>query len=404
MADLPIDILGNKTPLEVAHTPHIDLLAKNGRCGLLHTVPRGMHPGSEIANMSVLGYDVARLYQGRGVLEAASMGINVPDRCVAMRCNLITVSDDNRIVNHSAGHITTEESTELISALQKELGNEIVSFHPGVSYRNLLLLGNADADVLCTPPHDVPGADVNSVLPVAATEKAHPTAQLLNRLISESRSILEFHPVNIARKAAGKAPANCIWPWSPGYRPAMQLMNQIVPIRKGVVISAVDLIFGIGIYAGLTPVKVDGATGLYNTNYEGKVDAALRALSDPETDFVFLHIEASDEAGHEGDTALKIRTIENLDSRVVGPIIEAVKDMTEPVSIALLPDHPTPCTIRTHTSEPVPFVIYNPQAKPDQTSVFSETEAAKGIYGTLKGDEFIKAFISGPLPPNNNIR
>ena len=404
MADLPIDILGNKTPLEVAHTPHIDLLAKNGRCGLLHTVPRGMHPGSEIANMSVLGYDVARLYQGRGVLEAASMGINVPDGCVAMRCNLITVSDDNRIVNHSAGHITTEESTELISALQKELGNEIVSFHPGVSYRNLLLLGNADADVLCTPPHDVPGADVNSVLPVAATEKAHPTAQLLNRLISESRSILEFHPVNIARKAAEKAPANCIWPWSPGYRPAMQPMNQIVPIRKGVVISAVDLIFGIGIYAGLTPVKVDGATGLYNTNYEGKVDAALRALSDPETDFVFLHIEASDEAGHEGDTALKIRTIENLDSRVVGPIIEAVKDMTEPVSIALLPDHPTPCTIRTHTSEPVPFVIYNPQARPDQTSVFSETEAAKGIYGTLKGDEFIKAFISGPLPPNNNIR
>lgn len=395
MADLPIDILGNKTPLEVAHTPHIDLLAKNGRCGLLHTVPKGMHPGSEVANMSVLGYDVARLYQGRGVLEAASMGIEVPEGCVAMRCNLITVSENNHIVNHSAGHISTEESKKLIDTLQKELGNEILSFHPGVSYRNLLLINEADAAVRCTPPHDVPGADINSVMPVAMTDKAAPTAQLLNKLINESRSILESHPVNLARKAAGKQPANCIWPWSPGYRPAMQPLNQIVPIRNGVVISAVDLIFGIGIYAGLTPIQVEGATGLYDTNYEGKVTSAVKALSEPDTDFVFLHIEASDEAGHEGDVALKIKTIENLDTRVVKPIIEAVKGFSEPVSIALLPDHPTPCAIRTHTSEPIPFVIYNPKAEPDQTIVFSEAEAAKGIYGTLKGNEFIKTFIPG---------
>lgn len=394
MADLPIEALGNRTPLEAAYTPNMDRLALKGRCGLLHTVPAGLHPGSEVANMSVLGYDVARLYQGRGVLEAASMGVDVPTGTVAMRCNLISVSDNNRIENHSAGHISTEEATELIDTLQKELGNDNIKFYPGVSYRNLLLVKGADARVECTPPHDVPGADIDTVLPCAAVADADVFAELLRDLISKSRTILENHPVNVARRKLGKYAANCIWPWSPGYRPAMALLKELVPINKGVVISAVDLVFGIGIYAGLATIKVDGATGLYDTNYEGKLQAALKALGDNDTDFVFLHIEASDEAGHEGDAQLKIKTIENLDRMIVGPLAESVACMPEPVRIAVLPDHPTPCSIRTHTSDPVPFLIYDPDIEPDQTAVFSEKEAAKGVYGELFGDRFIKIFIT----------
>ena len=394
MADLPVESLGFRTPLEAAYTPNMDRLALSGRCGLLHTVPAGLHPGSEVANMSVLGYDVASLYQGRGVLEAASMGIDVPAGTVAMRCNLICVSDDNRIVNHSAGHISTEEATELIEALQREHGNEDIKFYPGVSYRNLLLVNGVDARVECTPPHDVPGADVDTVLPRATVPEAEGFAGLLRRLIVKSRGILDTHPVNVARRKAGKHPANCIWPWSPGYRPAMVPMKEFVPIRNGVVISAVDLIFGIGVYAGLLPIKVEGATGLYDTNYQGKLQAAVKALCDDGTDFVFLHIEASDEAGHEGDVQLKIKTIENLDKLVVGPLMEAVKHMSEPVSIAILPDHPTPCSIRTHTADPVPFLIYCPDVAPDATAVFSEKEAVRGVYGELSGDEFIKVFIT----------
>lgn len=391
MADEPIEALGNKTPLEAAHTPVMDMLAAKGSTGLFHTVPVGFHPGSEVANMTVLGYDVNKAFEGRGVLEAASMGVDIPDGYMAMRCNLITVND-GKIKNHSGGHISTEEARELIQALQETLGDDSVKFYPGVSYRHLLLMKGGDKRLDCTPPHDVPGAVASDVMIKPLCAEAESTACALNRLIIESQRILSEHPVNLRRVAEGKDPANSIWPWSPGYRPFMSPLSETYPIRRGVVISAVDLIFGIGRYAGLEAVHVDGATGLYDTNYEGKAQAAIDALR-AGNDFVFLHVEASDEAGHEGDVNLKVRTIEYLDSRILAPVIEAADTLDEPLAIAVLPDHPTPCRLRTHTSDAVPFLIYRPGDKPDATQVFSEAAAAQGAYGIVDGDMFMKLLI-----------
>lgn len=393
MADYPVDSFGGLTPLEAASTPVMDMLAREGRCGLVATVPEGMHPGSEVANMSVLGYDVARLYEGRGVLEAASMGVDVPHGTMAMRCNLITVTDDGVIKNHSAGHITTEEATELIATLENELGDERISFYPGVSYRHLLLIKDGDKRIDCTPPHDVPGTPMSQVMVRPLVPEAAATADLINGLILKSQKILADHPVNLKRIAEGKDPANSIWPWSPGYRPAMPLLSERYPIKNGVVISAVDLIFGIGTYAGLKQIHVDGATGLYDTNYEGKARAAIEALRDG-ADFVFLHIEASDEAGHEGDAELKKRTIEYLDSRILAPIVKAASTLGDELTIAVLPDHPTPCRLRTHTSDPVPFLIYRPGNKPDGVTEFSEKAAAGGSFGLIDGMQFMDCLIN----------
>lgn len=391
MADEPVDSLGGKTPLEAADTPVMDRLAREGRNGLFKTVADGMHPGSEVANMAVLGYDVPKVYEGRGVLEAASMGVDVPEGWMAMRCNLLTV-DDGVIKNHSGGHITTEEADGLIRTLNERLGSDSVHFHTGVSYRCLLLIKGGDKRIDCTPPHDVPGARFEDNLVKALVPEAEPTATLINGLILESQRILADHPVNVGRVAEGKEPANSIWPWSPGYRPKMVPMGESYPVRSGVVISAVDLIFGIGVYAGLKLIKVPGATGLYDTDYEGKVRAALDAFRGG-ADFVFLHIEASDEAGHDGDVPLKIRTIENLDHRVLKPLMEAVDESDEDVAVALLPDHPTPCAIRTHTSDPVPFVIWRKGVEPDAVTRFSERAARQGVYGSIEGDAFIKEFL-----------
>lgn len=390
MADEPIPELGNKTPMEAAETPTMDWLASHGRVGLLKTVPVGYHPGSEVANMSVLGYDLDKTFEGRGSLEAASMGVPLLDDEMAMRCNLICI-ENGIIKNHSAGHISNEEAAELIASLNEKLADDNVHFYQGVSYRHLLKIKHGDKRILCTPPHDVPGTPFRDVLVKAETVEAQATADLLNNLILRSQELLENHPVNLKRKAEGKDAANSIWPWSPGYRPKMQTLMERFGIRSGVVISAVDLIRGIGVYAGLRPVLVEGATGLWDTNYEGKVAAAVAALKD--NDFVFLHIEASDEAGHEGDYNLKIKTIENLDSRVCKPIVQAVQGMDEPVAIAVLPDHPTPCHIRTHTSNPVPFLIYRPGETADGVEVFSERSAKDGSYGLLEGDQFIKEFL-----------
>lgn len=391
MADEPIDALGGKTPLQVASTPSMDFLAKNGKVGTLETVPAGFHPGSEIANLSVLGYDVAKVFEGRGSLEAASMGIEIfPDE-MAMRCNLICI-EDGRIKNHSAGHISNEEATELINYLQEELGDDIVSFYPGISYRHLLKIKNADKRILCTPPHDVPGTPYKDVLIKSQIEDADATADLINGLILKSQELLSKHPINIKRISEGKDPANSIWPWSPGYKPLMQTMSELYGIKKGVVISAVDLIRGIGVYAGLDPIIVDGATGLFDTNYEGKTEAAINALKG-DADFVFLHIEASDEAGHEGDLALKIKTIEYLDNRVLRPIIDALKEIDEDVAIAVLPDHPTPCRLRTHTADAVPFLIYYNGIDADSVESLDESSVKNGGYNHLKGDEFIKKLI-----------
>ena len=395
MADEPIASLNNKTCLQAANKPNIDKVAALGRCGLLDTIPEGFAPGSEIANMSVMGYDVPKVFEGRGSLEAASMGVVIEEGEMAMRCNLICIVD-GKIKNHSAGHISNEEAEELILFLQKELGNEQVNFFSGVSYRHLLKIKGGKKQLKCTPPHDVTGTPFVDVMIQSETEEAQASADLLNDLILRSQILLENHPVNLKRAAAGKDKANSIWPWSPGYKPEMKTLLELYNLRSGSVISAVDLIRGIGVYAGLKVIEVEGITGLYNTNYEGKAQAAIEALRND--DFVYLHIEASDEAGHEGDVELKIKTIEYLDARVVKPILEEISTWDEPVTIAILPDHPTPCAIKTHTNKPVPFIIYRPGEKADDVTIYDEFACEKGSYGLLRGMEFMQTLIR-PLTP-----
>lgn len=390
MSDEPLKNYDNKTPLQMAKKENIDWLTKNGRSGLLTTVPRSMHPGSEVANMAVLGYDVEKVFEGRGVLEAASMGIELQNDEICLRCNLITV-ENNNIKNHSGGHISTEEARELILFLDEKLGNENIAFHPGVSYRHILVIKNGNKNLDCTPPHDVLDTPFKEVITKPIVQEAKDTSQLLNRLILKSQELLEHHPINIKRKSEGKQPANSIWPWSPGNKPVMPTLKEMFGVNKSAVISAVDLIQGIGVYAGMEVIKVEGATGLYDTNYEGKAEAAVEALKTH--DFVFLHIEASDEAGHEGDVELKVKTIEYLDQRIVKYILNNIKQIDDPVSIAILPDHPTPCAIRTHTYDPVPFTIYSPNEEPDEVNTYDEFSAKRGIYGHLKGDEFIRLFL-----------
>lgn len=396
MADEPIPELGGKTPLQYAKTPYMDKLAQLGVTGQLQTVPSGFHPGSEVANLSVLGYNLPTVYEGRGVLEAASIGVELQPGELAMRCNLVCIEGD-LLKNHSAGHISTEEADELISFLNQKLGNSQIKFHTGVSYRHLLVLKEGNKQLKCTPPHDIPLQPFRPAMIQAEISEATGTAKILNQLIIDSQEILTEHPINKKRLAEGKDPANSIWPWSPGYRPAMKTLNEMFGIESSAVISAVDLIRGIGIYAGMDVLMVEGATGLYDTNYEGKVESALEALKTH--DFVYLHIEASDEAGHEGDIQLKLRTIEDLDKRVVGPIYEALRQWDEPVAIGILPDHPTPCVIRTHTSDPIPFLIYKPGVEPDAVNTYDEFSVLKGKFGILSDDQFMKELIKNP---NNN--
>jgi 2,3-bisphosphoglycerate-independent phosphoglycerate mutase len=390
MADEPLAEYGGKTPLQMAEKPVIDSLAKRGRTGRLITVPEDMHPGSEIANMSVMGFDVHTVFEGRGVLEAASIGVKLEDGDMALRCNLICVEDQN-IKNHSAGHISNAEAYELVEYLNKKLGNEMIRFYPGVSYRHLLVIKGGKKQLSCTPPHDVPGKPFRPCLIKPENEEAEATVKLLNYLILRSQALLADHPVNQKRKEAGKDMANSIWPWSPGYIPQMPTFKELFGIEKSAVISAVDLIQGIGVFAGMDVIKVEGATGLYDTNYEGKAQATIDALKDH--DLVYLHVEASDEAGHEGDVELKTKTISYLDSRIVKYLVEETEKMDEPVTIAVLPDHPTPCATKIHTRDAVPFIIYRPGETPDDAQFYDEFEVAKGSYGILKGDEFMKVLL-----------
>lgn len=405
MADWPVDELGGKTLLEYAHTPYMDALARMGRTGQLRTVPDGFHPGSEVANSSILGYDQTEVYEGRGPLEAASIGVELQPDDMAIRCNLICLEGDH-IKNHSAGHLTTEEGDVLIRHLQEHLGSDRVHFYTGIQYRHLLVIKGGDKRLKCTPPHDVPGQPWRPLLVKAEVAEAQPTADLINQLILRSQELLAVHPLNLRRQAEGKDPANSIWPWAGGYRPHMVPLTETFPqIRRGAVITAVDLIRGIGRLAGLRCIDVEGATGLYNTNYEGKAQAAIEALRTD--DFVYLHIEASDEAGHDGNLQLKLQTIENLDSRAVRPIFEAVygpladfdpahphSALGEDVAIAVLPDHPTPVAHRTHTSDPVPFLIYAPGLQADGVETFGENTCKEGGYGLLEKDGFIRTFMA----------
>ncbi len=392
MADWKVKELGDKTLLQYANTPYMDLLAKNGRVGRLKTVADGFHPGSEVANSSILGYDQSKVYEGRGPLEAASIGVELAPDDMAIRCNLICIENGN-IKNHSCGRLETEEADVLIKFLQEKLGSERVHFYTGIQYRHLLVIKGGNKHLKCTPPHDVPGQPFMPLLVKPEIPEAKETADLINDLILKSQKLLADHPLNKQRVAEGKDPANSIWPWAGGYRPNMTPLTVTYPqIKRGAVITAVDLIRGIGRLAGLRCINVEGATGLYDTNYEGKAQAAIEALKTD--DFVYLHVEASDEAGHDGNLKLKLQTIEDLDRRLIGPIYEAVKNFDEPVSIAVLPDHPTPVALRTHTNEPIPFLIYYPGIEADSVQTFDEIAAVDGSYGLFEGDGFINEFMN----------
>ena len=402
MADKAIEKLGGKTPLQFAKTPYMDMLAKMGRTGRLITVPEGYNPGSEVANTAILGYDLDKVYEGRGPLEAASIGYEMDSLDLALRCNIICVREDGTIKTHNGGNLSTEDAGPLINLLNEELGSDRVKWVKGIQYRHLLIINGGSKHIVCAPPHDHPNEAWRPLLvkPEEGWENkreegrmtAQETADLLNDLIIKSQDILLNAPLNIKRKAEGKDLANIIWPWSGGYRPAMQTLSEIYPsVKSGAVVSAVDLIRGIGHYAGLDIIEVEGATGLWDTNYEGKTKAALDELK--KKDFVFLHVEASDEAGHDGEVELKVKTIENLDSRMIGPIYEEVKTWDEPVCIAILPDHFTPVELRVHVGEPVPFIIYYPGIEPDDTQVYDEVSCVTGSYGILKLQEFMQTIM-----------
>ena len=399
MADLPVERLGGKTLLQYASKPMMDKLAKEGRCGRLITVPEGFPPGSEVANTAILGYDLNKVYEGRGPLEAASIGYEMADDDMAIRCNIITL-EDGKIITHNGGNLETDDADVLIKYLNETLakpinereGCERVKFITGIQYRHLLVIKGGNKHITCAPPHDHPNEEWRPLLVKPEVPEAQATADLLNELILKSQELLAEHPFNKERKMRGERQANSIWPWSGGYRPSMQtLMQQYPEIKSGTVISAVDLIRGIGHYAGLKIVEVEGATGLADTNYEGKAQAAIEALEND--DFVFVHVEASDEAGHDGDLVLKLRTIEYLDERLIKPIYEKVIQMDEPVAIAVLPDHLTPVEMRIHVGQPVPFLFWYRGIVADEVEQYDEVSCVSGSYGLLKLNEFMTEFM-----------
>ena len=406
MADLSVERLGGKTLLQYAHKPMMDQLAKEGRCGRLVTVPEGFPPGSEVANTAILGYDLNKVYEGRGPLEAASIGYEMADDDFAIRCNIITI-EDGKIITHNGGNLETKDADVLIQYLNEHLGNERVKFITGIQYRHLLVIKGGNKHIVCAPPHDHPNEEWRELLvrpenseyseysEYSDNSRLTPqqTADLINDLILKSQELLAKHPYNLAKAAKGERQANSIWPWSGGYRPSMEtLMQQYPEIKSGAVISAVDLIQGIGKYAGLRIIKVPGATGLADTNYEGKAQAAIDALR--QDDFVFVHVEASDEAGHDGDLDLKLKTIEYLDQRLIAPIYQEVKDWQEDVCIAVLPDHLTPVEMRIHVGQPVPFLIWHRGIEADDVQQYDEVSCVNGSYGLLKLHEFMQALMA----------
>ena len=399
MADHPVERIGGKTLLEYARPEYMNRLAKMGRTGRLQTIPSGFAPGSEVANTSILGYDLNKVYEGRGPLEAASIGYELHPDDLALRCNIISLADGN-IITHNGGNLETADADVLIQELNKYLGDDRVRFITGIQYRHLLVIRGGSKHVVCAPPHDHPNEPWEKLLVKAEDNApvepgrmtAEETAELINRLIIESQQILSAHPFNRNRAAKGERQANSIWPWGGGYRPSMQPLTQLYPqVKSGTVISAVDLIRGIGHYAGLEIVNVEGATGLANTNYEGKAQAAIEALQ--HDDFVFVHVEATDEAGHDGDLELKLRAIDYLDKRLIKPVYEAVCQMNEPVCIAILPDHPTPVEMRIHVDEPVPFLIWHPGIEADAVEHYDEVSCVSGSYGMLKLNEFMNQLM-----------
>ncbi len=393
MADYPVESLGGKTPLTVARTPHMDWMAESGEIGLVRTVPDGFSPGSEVANLSIFGYDPIRYYTGRGPLEAASLGVRLAADDIAFRCNLVTLKfEGNKIVmeDFSAGHITDEEARKVMIDLNKEMATNEIQFYAGVSYRHLMVLKNGAAQfsnlekLEIIPPHDIIGKEISPFLP----QMKEPILALMK----ESQRLLKNHPVNHARQAKGLPPANSIWLWGQGRSPRMITLKERFGM-DGYVISAVHLIKGIGILAGLEALEVPGATGYFDTNYDGKVQYALRGLG--EKDFVYLHVEAPDEAGHMGNLRLKIESIEAFDEKVVGPLLKGMKRF-ERYKVLVLPDHPTPLSVRTHTADPVPYVIYSNEAATPSAhgKKFDEVSAGQSGISIEKGFELIERFLS----------
>ena len=400
MADLPVERLGGKTLLQYAQKPMMDQLAREGRCGRLITVPEGFPPGSEVANTAILGYDLNQVYEGRGPLEAASIGYEMADDDMALRCNIITL-EDGKIITHNGGNLETKDGDVLIKYLDEHLGSDRVKFITGIQYRHLLVIKGGSKHIVCAPPHDHPNEPWKPLLVKAEDNAPHEegrmtaqeTADLINDLILKSQELLAKHPYNLAKAAKGERQANSIWPWSGGYRPSMEtLMQQYPQVKSGTVISAVDLIRGIGHYAGMKIVEVEGATGLADTNYEGKAEAAVKALE--HDDFVFVHVEASDEAGHDGDLELKLKTIEYLDQRLIAYIYNKVSAWDKPVCIAVLPDHLTPVEKRIHVGQPVPFLIWYRGIDADKVQQYDEISCVSGSYGLLKLNEFMQTLMS----------
>lgn len=369
MADRPLKELGGKTPLQKASTPHMDRLAREGILGKVRTIPEGMHPGSDVANLSILGYDPRQFYSGRAPLEAASIGVKLKKTDVAYRCNLVTLKFNRNktraiMEDYSSGHISTEEARELIHDVSNSLGSDTIKFYPGVSYRHLMIWAKGSDELECVPPHDIIGKDILDYLPIGRGE------EVLRKLMLNSVDILEGHPVNKNRIKKGKNPGNSIWFWGQGKKPALPTFWEKYSI-KGALVSAVDLTKGLGIYAGFELLNVPGVTGYLDTNYKGKADAALEALK--KLDFVYIHVEAPDEAGHAGSFRDKIKAIEDFDDLVVGTVIERAVALAD-YRILLLPDHPTPVALRTHTADPVPFVLFDSRERRNHRGAgFSES-------------------------------
>lgn len=392
MADRPLNELGGKTPLQEAFTPNMDKLAREGIIGSVRTIPEGFHPGSDIANLSILGYDPRLFYTGRAPLEAASMKVELGDNDIAYRCNLVTLKynkDRTRAVmdDYSGGHISTGEAAVLIGDIDKELGTDSIKFYPGVSYRHLMVWKSGEVDVESVPPHDIIGKDIADYLPTGRGE------EFLRQVMRDSVDVLDCHNINKERVANGKKPANSIWLWGQGKKPQIPKFKGKYGI-DGALVSAVDLTKGLGICAGFEILKVPGVTGYIDTNYAGKAEHSLSALEN--VDFVYIHVEAPDEAGHSGNYKDKIKAIEDLDALVVGTVLRGAKSLEE-YRILLMPDHPTPIEVRTHTDEPVPFVIFDSRVKRKNESVgFDESILKrKDIMVVNEGYRLMDYFIKG---------
>ncbi|MBD5549575.1 MAG: cofactor-independent phosphoglycerate mutase [Lachnospiraceae bacterium] len=384
MADEPIEALDGKTPLEYADTEMMDMLSKKGEVGMVHTIPDGMKPGSDTANLSVLGYDPEKYYSGRSPLEALSIGVPMKDTDIAIRCNIVTISDDDvpfeekTIIDHSSGEISTEDCAVLLKAVQEKLQDETYQFYVGTSYRHCLIWDKGQV-VELVPPHDVLGQKIGQYLP----EEEH-----LRHMMEESYKILANHPMNIERKKKGLNPANCCWFWGAGTKPMLSDFEEKTG-KKGLMISAVDLLKGIAVGAGMGVAKVEGANGGLHTNYEGKAQAAVEGLLKQGYDFAYIHVEAPDEMGHQGSVEKKVQAIAYLDKRVIRPVVEAMDASGEDYRLLVLPDHPTPIRVRTHTADSVPYLLYDSRKDLRSARRYNEREAAGGPF-IEKGHEIIE--------------